>query len=103
MTLAILTLCWILPVYQAASQPPGNLPALIWFFLTRGGSQHTWAGPVAIVVGQLAAAPWAVVETLLHRPLPLPSLLAASIIVAIEAVVLGPPVRPCKGRAATTW
>jgi hypothetical protein len=87
-TIAILILCWLLPLYEAAVERPGNLQRLIAFFVPKNLAQHSWSEAVTTVVHQMAVMPWALVQTVYRRPLPAPALPIAIAFAAAQVTAL---------------
>ena len=64
---AVLTLCWALPIYQAATGHPGNLQRLVAFFSPKHMAEHAWGVAVSTVFDQMAVMPLALATTV-HIP-----------------------------------
>jgi hypothetical protein len=89
---AVLTLCWVLPLYEAATRHPGNLQRLVAFFAPRHLSEHPWSVAVSTVFDQMAVMPLALATTV-HMPVgpprwPVALALAIAQLAALVAVVV---------------
>jgi hypothetical protein len=64
---AVLTVCWALPLYEAAARHPGNLQRLVAFFAPRHLTEHPWSVAASTVFDQMAVMPLALARTV-HIP-----------------------------------
>jgi hypothetical protein len=64
---AVLTVCWVLPLYEAATSHPGNLQRLVAFFAPRHLTEHPWSVAASTVFDQMAVMPLALARTV-HIP-----------------------------------
>lgn len=58
-----LAICWMLPIYQALVQRPGNLQRIAAFFVPKHWAEHSWTAAIATVLDQLALMPLAIGTT----------------------------------------
>jgi hypothetical protein len=88
---AVLMLCWVLPLYEAATTHPGNLQRLVAFFAPKHLTEHPWSVAVSTVFEQMAVMPFALATTI-HVPVgpprwPVVLALAIAQLVALVAVM----------------
>jgi hypothetical protein len=89
-TLAVLLVCWALPLVDVWVSRPSNLRQLIEFFVPtpRHLAQQPWPATIAAFARQAAALPAALAQTVLHRGLPAPTDSAALAISAAELIAV---------------
>jgi hypothetical protein len=90
-TVAVVLVCWSLPVVESVTRSPGNLQQLATFFAptARHLAQQSWQIAFATVAQQLAAAPWALVKTLVQRDLPAPGVATATPLAFAQVLCVG--------------
>jgi len=89
-TLAVLLVCWALPLVDVWVSRTSNLRQLIEFFVPtpRHLAQQPWSGTIAAFARQAAALPAALAQTVLHRGLTAPTDSAAVAISATELIAV---------------
>jgi hypothetical protein len=70
-TIAMLALCWSLPLYESVAASPGNLQRVVVFFAPTGRPEHSLGDAVRVVSQQSAAMAQAIAETLSQREFPI--------------------------------
>jgi hypothetical protein len=63
-TAGVLIVCWILPLYEAITERPGNIQRLVAFFAPRHLSEQPWSVAVATVFDQMSVMPLALARTM---------------------------------------
>lgn len=81
-TAGVLLIMWALPLYENATQTPGNLRTLRRFFASPHPIEHGWRTALDVVAGQLAALPVAVAR--LVARVPAPSTAARVLVAGVE-------------------
>jgi hypothetical protein len=90
-TAGVLVLCWILPIYEAVADHPGNLQQLAAFFAPRHLSEHPWGVAVTTVFDQLSVMPIALARSLhvtIQPSWPVVLVLAVAQLTALAALLL---------------
>ena len=89
-TVAVLLVCWALPLVDVWVSRTSNLRQLIEFFVPtpRHLAQQPWPAAIAAFARQAAALPAALAQTVLHRGLPAPTDAAALAIAATELIAV---------------
>jgi len=89
-TLAVLLVCWALPLVDVGVSRPSNFRQLIEFFVPtpRHLAQQPWSATIAAFARQAAALPAALAQTVLHRGWPAPDDSAALAISVAELIAV---------------
>jgi len=84
-TVLVLVLCWALPVYESATNRPGNLRLLVDFFSTPNESPPAWDVVFTTLFTHLTALPVAVARAF-HPSLAMPGPMLSEAIAILEIV-----------------
>ena len=86
-TAGVLIVCWMLPLYESATNRPGNLRQLVAFFTMPHAPEHSWKVVFTTVVEQLGVMPVAFARTL-HIPVATSVPAVSGLAVLVEVAVL---------------